>query len=263
MRYIKLIVLFFQSSAQEELAYRANFWIHLLHALLNLATGAAGMWILFRQVQTLRGWDFTAALAILGVYLTLDALRGLVFGPSFEALAGMGQEVWSGNFDFTLLRPLDVQFLVSFRRWNLYALLDLALGLAVLGTAAARSGQPLSLAGASAFLLALLAGLAALYAVLLAFTGLVFWSPAFTFAWVFDAVFQMARYPVDLYPGWLRLALTWIVPVGLMTTLPARVLTQGIPPQTLWASLAAAAALLAASSAFFRFAARRYTSASS
>ena len=263
MRYLKLIVLFFQSSAQEELAHRANFWIHILHALLNLGTGTAGMWILFRQVQSLRGWDFSSALAILGVYLVLDALRSLVIGPSFEALAGMGQEVWSGNFDFTLLRPLDTQFLLSFRHWNVFALFDLALGLAVLGTAAAQSGQTLSLPQTTTFLLVLLAGLAALYAVLLAFTGLVFWSPAFTFAWVFDAIFQMARYPVDLYPGWLRLVLTWIVPVGLMTTIPARALTRGIPAGTLWSSLLAAVGLVIAASAFFRFAMRHYTSASS
>ena len=58
MRYLKLIALFFQSSAQEELAHRANFWIHILHALLNLATGAAGMWILFQQVQRPAGLGF-------------------------------------------------------------------------------------------------------------------------------------------------------------------------------------------------------------
>jgi hypothetical protein len=57
-------------------------------------------------------------------------------------------------------------------------------------------------------------GVTILYAILLAFTGLVFWSPGFLFTWVFDGVFQMARYPVGLYPGWLRLALTWVVPVG-------------------------------------------------
>jgi ABC-2 type transport system permease protein len=236
MRYIKLIVLFFQSSAQEELAYRANIWIHLLHALLNLGSGAAGMWILFRQVQTLRGWDFNRRPGHpRGVPDSRRPARPGVW-PSFEALARDGAGSLERQFRFHPAPPAGCPILVSFRRWNLYALLDLALGLAVLGTAAARSGQPLSLPGAAAFLLALLAGLAALYAVLLAFTGMVFWSPAFTFTWVFDAVFQMARYPVDLYPGWLRLVLTWIVPVGLMTTIPARALTQGIPPQTLWAS---------------------------
>jgi len=45
------------------------------------------------------------------------------------------------------------------------------------------------------------------------------------FTWVFDGIFQMVRYPVGLYPGWLRLVLTWVVPVGVMTTVPAQALT--------------------------------------
>jgi hypothetical protein len=45
------------------------------------------------------------------------------------------------------------------------------------------------------------AGATILYAILLAFTGLVFWSPGSLFTWVFNGVFQMARYPVGLYPG--------------------------------------------------------------
>jgi ABC-type uncharacterized transport system permease subunit len=43
------------------------------------------------------------------------------------------------------------------------------------------------------------------YAILLALIGLVFWSPGFPFTWVFNGVFQMARYPAGLYPagrGW-------------------------------------------------------------
>jgi len=48
------------------------------------------------------------------------------------------------------------------------------------------------------FLVALLAAVTILYAVLLAFTALVFWSPGVLFTWVFDGVFQMARYPLGL-----------------------------------------------------------------
>jgi ABC-2 type transport system permease protein len=73
----------------------------------------------------------------------------------------------------------------------------------------------------------------------------------------------MARYPVEFYPGWLRLVLTWIVPVGLMTTLPAEALSGSLSPGTLAAGLILALALLAAASLLFRHGLRRYASASS
>ena len=263
MRYLRLIRRFAEASAQNEMAYRANFWISLLHSLLNLGTGVVGVTVLFGQVGTVHGWDYPATLALLGVYLTVDALRGLFIGPSLDALAGLGGEIWSGQFDFTLLRPVDVQFLASFRHWRPLALIDLALGLGVLGTAVVKLETPLTLARTATFLIALGAGVTILYAILLAFTSLVFWSPALLYTWIFDAVFQMARYPVGLYPGWLRLALTWVVPVGVMTTVPAQALTGELSAGMLIGSVALAATLLASASALFRSGLRRYASASS
>jgi ABC-2 type transport system permease protein len=96
-----------RASAQNELAYRANFWISLLYALLNLGTGVLGVVVLFSQVETVRGWDLPATLALLGVYLIIGALRNLFIGPSLNALAGLDGEIWTGRFDFTLLRPVD------------------------------------------------------------------------------------------------------------------------------------------------------------
>jgi ABC-2 type transport system permease protein len=263
MYYLRLIGSFARASAQGELAYRANFLISLLHTSLGLGTGVLALVVLFQQVETVRGWDFPATLALLGVYQTLGALRGLFIGPSLEALVGMDGEIWTGRFDFTLLRPVDVQFLASFRHWRPFALADLLLGLTVLAVAIAQLGQALTLARLVAFLVALAAGVTILYALLLAFSGLVFWSPGFLFTWVFSGLFQMARYPVGLYPGWLRLALTWVIPVGVMTTIPAQALSGHLPAVTLIGATILALALLIAASALFRAGLRRYASASS
>ncbi len=263
MRYLRLLGLFARASFQEEAAYRANFWSNLLHSLLNLATGILGIWVLFSQVQMVQGWDFARTLALLGAFLTVGALRSLVFGPSLESLAGMDGEVWSGKLDYTLMRPVDKQFMASVRKWRPFALLDLLLGLGVLGAAAASLGEVLTLARLGAFLLALAAGVAILYAILLAFTTLVFWSAGVLFTWVFDGIFQMARYPVGLYPGWLRLVLTWVIPVGIITTVPAQALSGDLPGGMLAGMCALAVGLCAGASVVFRWGMRRYASASS
>jgi ABC-2 type transport system permease protein len=219
--------------------------------------------VLFSQVQTLQGWTFSAALALLGVYLIVSALRGLFIGPSLESLAGLGQEILTGSFDFTLLRPCDTQFLISFRQWRLFALLDLLLGLGVLAAALLQGGQAPQPLQWLAFGVALASGVLVLYSILLVFTALVFWSPGFLFTWVFDALFQLARYPVSIYPNWLRFLLTWIVPVGVMTTIPAQALTGEVTWGVLIISVLFAALLMLLSSLLFRRALRRYSSASS
>jgi len=57
MYYLRLIRRFAGASAQNELAYRANFWISLLHSVLNLGTGVLGVVVLFGQVESIQGWD--------------------------------------------------------------------------------------------------------------------------------------------------------------------------------------------------------------
>ena len=118
MSSLRVIGAFARASAQQELAYRANFGISVLHSLLNLATGILALVILFDQVESMQGWNFPSTLALLGVYLTLGALRNLVFGPSLDGLAGLDGSIWKGTFDFTLLRPVHTQLIASFQRWR-------------------------------------------------------------------------------------------------------------------------------------------------
>lgn len=262
MRYIRLIGCFMRAAAQQEMIYHTNFFISLLYSLLNFVTGILSLVVLFGQVKNVRGWNFSATLALLGVYLTLSALRGLFIEPSFDALAGIGGELWTGKFDFTLLRPLNAQFLASFRHWRLFGLVDLALGLTVLVVAITQLNHALTPGEILSFLLTLIAAIAIIYAILLFFASLLFWSPGFLFTWIFDGIFQMARYPVGLYAGWLQLVLTWIIPVGVMTTLPAQAITGALSPATLIGGIILALLLVTGASALFHIGLRRYTSAS-
>lgn len=263
MFHLKLILAFFRVTAQAEMAYRVNFWIHLLNSGLNLLTGVLSLVVIFNQVETIRGWDLSGALALLGVYLLLRSLQDLFIGPSLESVVGMDGEIWTGNFDFTLLRPVSKQFLLSFQQWRVFALLDLLLALGVLVYSISLLGASFTIVTGILFFLSLLAGLTLMYAALLAFSALAFFNSGFLFTWVFNDMFQLARYPVGLYPGWLRLVLTWIIPVGLMTTVPAQALTGDLSPVLLAGVLVFSLAALVGASWLFRLGLRRYTSASS
>ena len=198
MRYLRLIPVSCALRSRKKLAYRANFFIGLLHLAAQPGHRRAGLTVLFGQVEAVHGWSFAATLALLGVYLIVGALRGLFIGPSLETLAGMDGEIWSGPFDFTLLRP--VQHAVPGQLPQVAAVRadrpGAGAGRAGRGRRAAGSGRRSAPGRRCAFVLALLAGVMILYAILLAFTALVFWSPGLLFTWVFDGVFQMARYPV-------------------------------------------------------------------
>lgn len=263
MYYLHLLSLFLRVSVQEEIAYRANFFISILQTLIDSGTGVLAIVVLFSQVNAIHGWTFAATLALLGTYLILSALRAVVIGPGFEALVGLDGEIWTGRFDYTLLRPVSVQFLASFRRWRILPALDLFSGIGVLAIAVTQLHQQLTIPHMLTFLIALCAGIMLLYAILLIFASCVFWSPGFLFTWVFDGLFQMARYPLGLYPGWVRLILTWLIPLSVMTTVPAQALTGDLSPFTLAGTVIVAIGLVVGASLFFHMGLRRYSSASS
>ena len=164
MRYLRLILQFLKASIQQEMAYSFNFFIQLVYSLLNLGVGLAGLGILYNQIETIQGWDYASTLALLGIYLFVSAIRGLFIGPSLEALAGMEGEIMAGKFDFTLLRPINLQFLASFRYWQPFALLDLFLGIGVIIRAVTLPGSSVTIPNVLTFGLTLTTGLIVLYA---------------------------------------------------------------------------------------------------
>jgi len=263
MYSLRLIKSFMRASLQQDLAYRANFWINLLHSLLNLVVAVAAILILFNQIENLNGWTFSSTLGVMAVYLIIGALRGLFIGRSLETLLGMGQEIWNGNFDFSLIRPVNVQFLVTFRIWRFFALLDLALGVGVLIYAATQSSDPFTWINWFLFSITLISATILIYSLLLGLSALAFWSPGFLITWVFDAFFQLARYPIGIYPPLVRILLTWIIPIGLITTIPAQALSGQIGFEMVLISLAVAGILLVGASWLFRQGVNRYHSASS
>lgn len=263
MYYIRIILRSIKASTQQEMAYSFNFFIHLLYSLLNLGIGMAALGILFDQVESIRGWNYSSTLALLGIFLIVSSVRGLFIGPSLEALAGMDGEIMTGKFDFTCLRPINLQFLSTFRYWQPFALLDLSLGIAVLIRAILLPDSHINSINFLLFTVTLAAGLLVMYAILLAFSSLVFWSPGFMFTWVFDGLFQLARYPVGLYPGWTRALLTWVIPVGVITTIPAKALSGNVSLGDMILSISLALGLFIITSSLFKFSVKRYTRASS
>jgi ABC-2 type transport system permease protein len=90
-----------------------------------------------------------------------------------------------------------------------------------------------------------------------------FWAPELSLEIVYDAIWQFARYPVDIYRRPLRLVLTYVLPVAFIATVPARALLHA--EQLLAISAAVGVAIGSCLLAHFAWRAglRRYTSATS
>jgi len=260
MNYLRLLAAFFWVSVISELAYRVNFVWQLVQSFLSLGVSLAGLAVIFSYTETLGGWRPDEILALVGVYFFVGGLIGLVVQPAMEQFI---ESVRDGTLDFTLTKPEDAQLTTSIKRIEIWKLIDIVLGLAVLVIALIRLGENVGAWQAGAFVLMLTAGGVIVYSFFLILATLSFWLVRVeNILMIFQSMYEAGRWPISLYPGWLRYGLTFIIPVAFATTVPAEALTGRLTWQTLLVAVVLAILLFAASRAFWRVGLRRYSGAS-
>jgi ABC-2 type transport system permease protein len=260
VRYLRLWWVFLRVGVMGEVAYRANFFVHILQSALELGTALGGLAIIFSHTATLGAWQPDELVALVGVYFLVGGVIGLVIQPSMEELT---EAVHEGTLDFTLTKPEDAQVLVSVWRVEIWKLIDVVMGLAVVIVALARLGERVGLAQAAAFTLAMLAGGVIVYSFWLILATTAFWLVRVeNILVIFQSVYEAGRWPVSIYPGWLRFALTFLIPVAFAITVPAQALAGRLSWKVLLGGILFAAALFAAARAFWRIGIRHYSGAS-
>jgi ABC-2 type transport system permease protein len=260
MNTLRLFKEFLRVSIMTELAYRVNFLLQLFQSLLELATALGGLVVIFSFTNNLGGWRPDEVLALVGVYFLLGGVIGLVIQPGMAQLI---DSVRDGTLDFTLTKPEDAQLLVSARRVEIWKFIDIAMGVGVLAIALIRLKEQLTIWQGVSFAGMLLAGVAIIYSFWLMLATLSFWFVRVeNILEIFQSMYEAGRWPISLYPGWLRFLLTFIIPVAFATTVPTEALTGRLSWPTFLGATLLAIVLLIVSRIFWKIGLRHYSGAS-
>jgi ABC-2 type transport system permease protein len=241
--------------------YRTDFVIAVANAMISLLTQLLGLSVIFSNTPDLRGWTADGLLVLIGIHFFISGLVGLVIRPSMEALM---EGIRLGTFDFLLTKPADSQLLASSQVVAPQAATDVVVGIGVMIVGITRIGLRLDVVSVVLFLVTLVAGLATVYGFLLMLSTLSFWFIKLdNILVIFQALFGNAgRWPVTIFPAWLRPVLTFVVPIAFAVTVPAQAITGQLTITAALLSAAVAAFFLAASRIFWMVALRHYTGAS-
>jgi len=261
LRPLRLTWLFFRIGALNDLQYRANFWLQILQSAIQLGTGLAVLGLIFSQTPALNGWTQPELLAVMAVHILMGGVIGALIQPSMDRLR---QDIREGTFDFVLTKPEDVQVVSSIREIRIWQAVDVVVGLVVLGFAVSQLERALGPLEALAFAIALVLGGLMIYSFWLIVTTVAFWIVRIDeIAELFQGLYQSGRWPVTIYPEWLRTSLTFLIPIAFAVTVPAQALTGRLTLDTLALAGGFAIVVLVLSRAFFRIGLRRYSGASS
>lgn len=259
--YLRLIGGQLRMSVLAALQYRLGFWTEGILGILWSALGMAPLLVAVEHLDTVAGWGVWELLVLTGCFTLVSGLFGALIQP---ALNESMNHIRRGTLDYVLLRPADALVLclvTAFAPWRLVEALG---GLALIVAALIKLGHVPSLLDVLAALGMGLAGMLALYAV-----GVLILCASFravqlqNLTFLMEAVLDFARWPAQVFGGFLRMVFTFVIPLAVMTTYPSEALLGRLDGVTVATALATSVGLMVVARLLWLRALRGYTSASS
>jgi ABC-2 type transport system permease protein len=252
--------MYFRLGILSELEYRANFFIQIFESFVGLAVAIGGLSVVFSHTDSLGGWLPAHLIALVGIHILVGGFINMIINPSMQRFM---EDVRRGTLDFTLTKPADAQLLVSVQRVEIWKIADVILGIGVLLIALGRLGTAVSFPDALLFLLALLCGGVIVYSFWLILATCSFWFVRVeNILVIFQSMYNAGRWPISIYPPWLRFGLTFIVPIAFAVTVPAEGLIGRLTPETLLLAIGLSFGMLLLSRFFWKFGIKFYSGAS-
>jgi ABC-2 type transport system permease protein len=260
-RYFKLLGIFYKAAILTDLEYRANLVTNLLLSIASGTGTVATMAIFFLHTDHIGDWTFHEVMVVLGLFQLFIGLVDTFITPN---VGDFTEHIRTGTMDFILTKPLNSQFHASLRRINIWRFADVLIGCGLLLYAFAHLSQTLSFDRLVMFGVLAVCAAIVLYSLIMLLITSAFWfvqlenvmELIFTF-------YEAGRFPVTIFPAWMRAVLTFVVPIAFITTVPAAVVLGRLNVEFVLYSIGVAAILFIASALFWRYAVRHYSSASS
>ena len=222
MQTLKLLSAFFKVNVQMSLAYRADTIVNILLNLMWLGWELLSLNIIFSNTTTLGGWGLGELIALLGVFRLVNTMMIAIIWPNTEKF---NQSIRDGSMDYTILQPVNSMFLVTFSRITIWRIWDLVLAIVLIVVGINISGDTTTPLSILTFILLTLSGAVVIYSLWIVLIALTFWFTKFdNNVTILHALLDAGRYPVTVYPVWLRIIVTFVIPIAVATTIPLQAL---------------------------------------
>jgi ABC-2 type transport system permease protein len=219
---LKLLSTLVKLNVQQELAYRADALVNILVNLMWLGWELLSLNIIFSNTASLGGWGPGEMVALLGMFRLVNTLMAALIWPNTERF---NTGVRDGSLDYTLLMPVNSLFMISFTRIVFWRVWDVVLATVLLITGLSMTGTATTPVNILAFLLLAASGGVILYSLWIVLIAITFWFVKFdNNVTILQALLDTGRYPANVYPVWLRVIVTFVIPIAVATTVPIQAL---------------------------------------
>lgn len=263
MRYLRLFIVLIKFGFIRATAYPPSFFAAIIGKILRIGLTLVFFQAIYLHTSILAGWNYSEILVLAASYFSIEAIVLVTFHRNL--IYWFPQRLRDGTFDGLLTKPISPLFYTSFKIIDAFDLTASSISVAILWWYIF-SKQIISPTFFEAGLFIFLSAIAVIFvfSLLLIVASTAFWTITTTGAGrLFESVFRAARFPGDIFKGPAKIALLYILPIGLIISVPADVLRgKFVWPHIIYLFVFTAVLSIAAFK-FWHFALRRYSSASS
>jgi ABC-2 type transport system permease protein len=250
-----------RASLQVTMQYRAEFFVGLFMAAFYVFWNVVPMFVLWGQRSTIAGWSLEEAALVTAWFTFLRAVLDGAVQPSLQAVI---EHIRKGTLDFVLLKPADAQFLVSTTKFEVFNFVDATAAVALAVWALHRLHRVPRAGQIATALVLTVAAAGLLYALAILVISAAFYVVRLdNLIYLFNSVFDAARWPASVFRGVWRVLFTFVVPLALMTTYPALALLGRLDSGTALRALGGAVIFVVLARAVWKRSIGHYRSASS
>jgi ABC-2 type transport system permease protein len=261
MHTLKVLSSLFKINVQMSLAYRADTIISILLNIMWLGWELLSLSIIFNNTTTIGGWGLPELIALLGVFRLVNTMMIALIWPNTEKF---NQSIRDGSMDYTILQPVNSMFLVTFSRITVWRIWDLILAIVLIVVGINLSGDAITPLHTLTFILLALSGMIVIYSLWIVLIALTFWFTKFdNNVTIMQALMDSGRYPVSVYPVWMRIIVTYIIPIAVATTIPLQALRGDLNLSQITIFFMVAVVIFMVASQVWKSGLRRYSGASS
>jgi len=246
----------------KSMSYRGNFLFGCLLTIFESVISFLTITIIYSHIRVIAGWSYHDSLVLAGIFMITNSFGWLLYRGG---LTDLDKVINRGDFDWMLIKPVDIQFLSTVNRIDIEDASRSLVGLYIIGYGLHGSQHLTNLwYTLPLFVITFLCGQIVLYSIFLIFKTITFKS---IHGWATNAIAhrfqQLSQYPTDIYKGVVRTIYIWVLPLTFVATVPAKMLTEKFTWQLCVGSLIAAILSFGISRAVWKFAVKKYSSASS
>jgi len=262
-RYIEIYSIMLRNSLIRSMSFKVNFLLWMVVEVLWFVGQIVFFSIIFANVNQIGDWTKWEVVLLVGTHQIIAQIFQAFF---FVNIANIPELVRTGKLDSLLVLPVDSQFAVSSKQFELDSIVNAIVGAAIVILSLSNLHLVPTPVAVLLYLTALIFGVAVHYSIMLTLAAISFWIVrAQGLVYGYFNFLNIARYPDVIFPKLFRFIFGWIIPVVIIANIPARLLIKPLgQPLLLVAHLAIASAIVFwLSRIFWRFALRHYSSASS